>query len=185
MVPSKKTDHIPLAAKCETIHRHLQIQFEGLTSKFSQEIDEIIQVKEELRDDLERLKLQLNAACEQFGQAPQKGSLMAIEQFCKNSNLAIDCYKKAPKGYIALARNGIARETMDNIVARFTSSINSAITYTKEYNDLSSTTSELSTTLHLLESIKAKFVSAKIQFTSTQGTPEEAQDSTKPGSSKP
>jgi len=180
MASSKKPDPIPTASKNEAIHKHLQTQFEGLIIKFTQEIDEISQNKEELRENLESLKQQLNTACKHFGHTKKRGSMVTIDQFCKSCDQAIDNYKKIPKCYSALARNGIARETMDNIVARFTNSINSAINYTKEYNDLCEQTLELSTTLHLLQTIKAKFVSAKVQFTSNLDDSEDKEYTPKP-----
>ena len=185
MVSSKKVDSLPLASQQEAIHQHLHTQFEGLVIKFTQEIDEIIYTRVELRDELESLTQQLNKACKQF-ELSKKECAKAIAEFCKECNQAIEAYKKVPQGYSALTRNGVACETMDNIVARFTNSIGSAISYTCEYSNLNSENSELSTTLFILETIKAKFVSAKSQLSAIRDKKEEKEDySTKQNPSSP
>lgn len=176
MAYSKKVVQLPITSKTEAIHKHLQTQFEGLLIKFAQEIEEILQIRIELRNDLEHLKHQLHTACDHFCQAPQKGCMEAIEQFCKNCSIAINCYKKAPAGYRALARNGIARETMDNIIGRFTNSVNAVISYTKEYNHLNSSSD--SSTILLLESIKARFFSTKLQITAIHDEAKDEDDVT-------
>lgn len=177
MTSFNKTNSTNIAEKNKAIHKHLHIQFEGIIIKLSQEIEEISTNIQALRKELDKLIRDLYSACDQFGLSTA-ACTKAIEHFCNESRQAIEAYKKAPQGYSTLKKNGIAPETMDNILERFSVSISSLIKYTKEYNKLSSEIPELPPKF-LLFGIKAKLVFSKERIATLSDNNEEDEYSIK------
>jgi hypothetical protein len=119
----------------ETLHKHLQTQFSGAITKLTQEVDEIIQLMHEVRAPLEHLKMQLNSACSIYCNSLNDDLKKSISEFNTACQRTIKEYKAGPKIPESL-QHEVSQETIDNMLARFTDGIQSAIHYTLNHTCL-------------------------------------------------
>lgn len=138
------------------MHKHLYIQFYAVITKLTQEIDELAYAKEAVRAPLHDLQKQLNKACSVYCANKNSDLIRTIEKFHQSCHNALTNYKKCPKIRKALRSNGIPQETIDTMLTRFSSEIQSAIYYTLNHTTPHKEEQSLSPTQQLFMALSAR-----------------------------
>jgi hypothetical protein len=155
----KEADNLSIDTHHQAIHHHLTIQFNGLLTKFRQEIDLIICYKQskKIHLHLQSLKDQLEAACQTYSSSNSSQLEQSIERFRKECSQALNDYKNIKGVYTVLIRNGITRVSIDHLFELFMYQLDSAVRYTQNGVSISPE-NEHHKTSQLLFSIKNKFI---------------------------
>lgn len=118
----------------QALHKHLQIQFCGVITKLTQEIDEIKHT--EVRVPLDSLQIKLNMACNLYCNSPIEDLKQSVEAFHRTCQDAFQEYRLSPDIQKVLHGSDVAQETIDNMFARANNGIQSAIDYTLKDNSM-------------------------------------------------